>query len=265
MNRYGEEKINGNYIELKSPDVDNLYLVNGLREHNIRGNIKKDVYGRTEKIFKYFDKYDIIVDSVLILDKNSRKSKIDSFLSSLYDDVTESMKINLGTLNYDIEIILEKNSKGISNVCRILKNDKSYKEYLIKDFDKDIKYISKLINKDKFNFKELIKSYLLDSVKYTEEERSHLQYLYDEFLYKWDKIKWNTCFIDCLKKDDTRIELVLQKGKMVLQVDCWKYSSRKPYFKYPSIKRFNSINQSYVSCDTYTSLEDALKDFKFGK
>lgn len=259
--RYNNVKHIGNYIVLDSVEKDNHYIVETLSEYHIKGDIKKDVYGRVLKLLKYFDKYQLLIDSVSVLNKDSRKSKIDSFLSSLYDDVSESFKINVGSLNYDIEIVLEKNSKGITNKCTVLKNGILFKEFNVSDFDKDVKYISRVISRDKFSFKEFIDSDFVKNSGYSKKELDTLQSVYDKLLFKYENIKWSTCIISKLDGNDVSLELVIQKGNKILQTDVWKWSSRISEFHYPCVKMFKSFNKSYISCDTYSSFEEALEIF----
>jgi hypothetical protein len=261
MMSYNNVKHIGNYIVLNSVEKDNKFIVDTLSEYHIKGDIKKDVYGRVCKLMKFFDKYDLIIDTVSVLNKDSRKSKIDSFLGQFYDDVSESFKFGIGSLNYDVEITLEKNSKGITNKCIVNKNTELYKEFNISDFDKEIKYISKLIEKDKFSFQEFIDSYLVNNSGYGSLEIETLQNINDNLLLDNKDVKWSTCKIDKLENDDTSLELVIQKGKVILQVDVRKYSSRMSMFHYPSIKIFKSVNTSFVSCDTYSSFDEALREF----
>ena len=259
--RYSDcEKIVGNYIVLKTFDTNNSYLIDKCREYNVKGDIKKDVFGRVSKMFKYVDKHDLILDYVSILNKDSRKSKIDSFLSSLYDDVAESFKFGIGSLNYDVEIILQKNTKGITNKCVITKNVQPFKEFDITDFDKSIKYISKLISKDRFNFKEFLNSKFIS--KYTKKEIVKLQETYDKLLYKYDNIKWSTCRIDVISNKEIDMEFLSQKGKKILKVDVRKAKYHKNAdCNYPRIKVFKSVNKDCVSCDTFNDLDEALKEF----
>jgi len=57
------------------------------------------------------------------------------------------------------------------------------------------------------------------------------------------------------------MELSIQKGKKLLHVDICKWSSRSIEFRHSTIKTFKSINNSYISCDSYNDLDEALDNF----
>jgi hypothetical protein len=260
MNYNNVEHI-GNYIVLNSVENDNRFIVDTLAELHIKDDIKKDVYGRVSKLLRYFDKYNLIIDTVSLLNKNSRKSKIDSFLSSHYDDIAESFKFNVGSLNYDFEITLLKNSKGITNSCTVLKKGEPYKEFVITDFDKSIKYISKVIDKDKFYFKDFLTSDYLQNSGYSEKELYNLQDVYNTLLCKYDDVKWSTCIIEKLRDDDVSLKLVIQKGTRLLKTKVSRWSSRTAQFNSANIIDFKTVNKNYTSLNSFMDFDEAYKEF----